>query len=274
MNSAEDENKNKYFSSDRIFELAKQFGLESDYSIAKACDVKQPSVSYWRKRTAMISLRIAVNFCKSVGISYHDYLGKETEVVDDNADIRAWNSLSDRQKMAVRAYRNYVIFCENMGLDDDSLAVLTESEKMISPYDFINRFGDLIERVNEAPPKEDPVFISSNEDGETKRKTLSIKDEDGKEWTFTVGELAAARELLEYIRSEERFFNKPYIKTSEGVDFYSIGEDQFKKIAIEAGAFFKFAKSTIVCREDFEKYIKDHYKVKRRSPEDYWGEKM
>lgn len=55
----------------------------------------------------------------------------------------------------------------------------------------------------------------------------------------------------------------------EGVDFYSIGEDQFKKIAIEAGAFFKFAKSTIVCREDFEKYIKDHYKVKRRSPEDY-----
>lgn len=46
MNSAEDENKNKYFSSDRKFELAKQFGLESDYSIAKACDVKQPSVSY------------------------------------------------------------------------------------------------------------------------------------------------------------------------------------------------------------------------------------
>ena len=274
MNSAEDEKKNKYFSSDRIFELAKQFGLESDYSIAKACDVKQPSVSYWRKRTAMISLRIAVTFCKSVGISYHDFLGEKPEVVDDNADIRAWNSLSDRQKMAVRAYRNYVIFCENMGLDDDSLAVLTESEKMITPCVFINRFGDLIERVNEAPPKEDPVFISSNEDGETKRKTLSIKDEDGKEWTFTVGELAAARELLEYIRSEERFFNKPYIKTSEGVDFYSIGEDQFKKIAIEAGAFFKFAKSTIVCREDFERYIKDHYRVKRRSPEDYWGEMM
>ena len=48
MNPVEEGNKNKYFSSDRIFELAKEFGLKSDYSISKACGVKQPSVSYWR----------------------------------------------------------------------------------------------------------------------------------------------------------------------------------------------------------------------------------
>ena len=245
MNPVEEGNKNKYFSSDRIFELAKEFGLKSDYSISKACGVKQPSVSYWRKKSAMISLWVAINFCKSVGISYSEYLGEKPEAVDDSDDGTdsvesddglAWSRLSASQKRVVRAF-----------------------------IDYIADLGD------DAPPKEEPLFISSNEDGETKRKTLSVKDENGKEWIFTVSELAAARELLEYIRSEERFFNKPYIKTSEAVDFYSIGEEQFKKLAKEAGAFFKFAKSTIVCREDFESYIKIHYRAKRRNPQDYWA---
>jgi hypothetical protein len=261
MNPVEEGNKNKYFSSDRIFELAQEFGLKSDYSISKACGVKQPTVSYWRKKSAMISLWVAINFCKSVGISYSEYLGEKPEAVDDSDDGTdsvdtddglAWSSLSASQKKVVRAFIDYIA-----DLGDDALP----KEKPLF----------MSSKLDDAPPKEEPLFISSNEDGETKRKTLSVKDENGKEWIFTVRELAAARELLEYIRSEERFFNKPYIKPSEAVDFYSIGENQFKKLAKEAGAFFKFAKSTIVCREDFESYIKIHYRAKRRKPKDYWA---
>lgn len=261
MNPEEKEKLNKYYTSDRILELAKQFGLESDYSIAKACGVKQSSVLYWRKRSARISLSIAVNFCKSLGIPYCDYLGEKSESTDDSADNRAWNNLSDRQKRAVRVFRNFITYLENMGLNDDALSIYDESEKLGTPVDFRSRSGELIEVVNDEPQKEEPLFIARDEDLKSGRKTLSVKDEDGKEWTFTVGELAAARELLEFIRSEERSFNKPFIKTAEGMDYYSLGEDQFRALAIEAGAFFKFTKSTIVCRADFERYIKDHYRV-------------
>ncbi len=262
MNPVEEGKMNKYFTSDRILELSKQFGLESDYSIAKACGVQQPSVLYWRRNSAMISLRVAVTFCKSVGISYHEYLGEKSKAADDSADSRAWNSLSDRQKMAVRTFRNYVTYLGNMGLEDDALSIFTQNEKMNPQADLTDQSGSLIECMDDPSLKEEPLFISEYEGGGSKRKTLSIRDENGREWTFTAGELAAARELLEFIRSEELSFNKPFIKIAEGMDFYGLGEDQFRALAIEAGAFLKFTKSTIVCRADFERYIKDHYRVR------------
>ncbi len=265
----EELNIDPHFTSDRIFELAAQCGIKSDFLIARACGVTHPAVSNWRKKGPVnIHLSVAVNFCRSQHISYKEFLGEEEEQGGSSAVDDQWCLLNEQEKGITRYFWMFLMYLRNLGINEDFLAEMPLSGPVgvTPPFDMREFVRTAFEEANKAILREKKAWaerVSAEEDHEKGiAPSLVVKDASGREYLFEVSEIDNARRLIECIREAELLKTKPYIKTKEGMELYSLGEEQLISIAKEAGAFYKFPRSTIICREDFEKHLKEKYLVK------------
>lgn len=261
-----------HLTSDRIFELAAQCGITSDFLIARACGVTHPAVSNWRKSGPVkIHLSVAVNFCRSQHISYKEFLGEDEDPTEASSIDDQWNLLNEQEKGITRYFWMFLMYLRNLGINQDFLDKMPVSGPTgVTPSfdmrDFIRTAFEEAEKALAREKKEWAKRVAAEGDADNSiPPSLVIKDASGREYLFEVSELDNARRLIESIRESELLKTKPYIKIKEGMELYSLGEEQLINIAKEAGAFYKFSRSTIICREDLERHLREKYLVK---PED------